>query len=64
MKVRYVTRLNRVTAEQVAEYAKQNNEPRLWVKQRLENKVGPVLQYWDEADQAWVDAESVTEYRE
>ena len=64
MKVRYLTRQNRVTQEQVEQYAREHNEPWRLVKQQLENKVGPVLQYWDYENQTWVDAESVTEYRE
>ena len=66
MKVRYLTRQNRVTSEQVEQYARDLNAHESWrlVKQQLENKVGPVLQYWDEENQTWVDAESVTEYRE
>jgi hypothetical protein len=64
MKVRYLTRQNRVTQEQVEQYAREHNESWRPVKQQLENKVGPVLQYWDEENQTWVDAESVTEYRE
>lgn len=64
MKVRYLTRQNRVTQEQVEQYAREHNESWRLVKQKLENKVGPVLQYWDEENQTWVDAESVTEYRE
>ena len=64
MKVRYLTRQNRVTQEQVEQYAREHNESWRPVKQQLENEVGPVLQYWDEENQTWVDAESVTEYRE
>ena len=64
MKVRYLTRQNRVTSEQVGQYAREHNESWRLVKQQLENKVGPVLPYWDEENQTWVDAESVTEYRE
>ena len=53
-----------MTSEQVGQYAREHNESWRLVKQKLENKVGPVLQYWDEENQTWVDAESVTEYRE
>jgi hypothetical protein len=63
MKIRYLTRQNQVTAEQVEQYAREHNLPKIVVKQQLENKVGPVLQYWNE-NTGWCDAESVTEYRE
>ena len=64
MKVRYLTKQCRVTNEQVNKYGQEHNLPRYEAKRRLENRIGPVLQYWDDADQAWVDVESVTEYFE
>ena len=60
MKIRYLTKKNQVTAEQIENYAREHNLPKIMVKQQLENKIGPVLQYWDE-NTGWTDVEYVTE---
>jgi len=63
MKVRYVTRQNHVTQEDIDFYGREHQIGWRAVKEKLEDKVGPILQYWYEENQTWIDAESVTEYR-
>lgn len=62
MKLRYLTTMRNVTAEEVESYAREHNLPKMMVKQTLQNKVGPVLEYYDEDTKTWYEVKHVTEY--
>lgn len=64
MKLRYLTTMNKVTAQEIEAYATEHNMPKLMVKQLLENRVGPVLEYYDEDYSTWFEVAHVTEFVE
>lgn len=67
MKLRYVTYKNRVTANEVHNYAVTKDLSLMEAKAALVNKSEPLLQVWVTYDQfgngTWENIEHVTEYR-
>ena len=64
MKLRYLTTMHEVCVEEVEAYAKEHNLPKFMAKKTLHNKVGPVLEYYDEDTKTWYEVKHVTEYIE
>lgn len=62
MKLRYHTTQFKVTAEEVREYAQRENITLLESKIILENKTGPVLQYYVVEDDEWVTVPHITDF--
>lgn len=63
MKIRWFTLKTKVTADDIHQLRKHYSFSLLELKKHLENQVGPVLQYFDEEKQEWVDVPDVVEYR-
>lgn len=64
MKLRWVTKKNHVTADEVRKYCEKNHTRQLKsAKEILENEEGPTLQYFDEVTGDWEEVEEVLEYR-
>ena len=64
MKLRWVTRKNRVKAEEIKKHF--HDHHCRWLQESkdiLENVEGPILQYFDEATGYWEDVPEVLEYR-
>lgn len=64
VKLRWVTKKNRVKAVEIKEYF--HNHHCRWLQEAkdiLENVEGPILQYFDEATELWEDVPEVLEYR-
>lgn len=64
MKLRWVTRKNRVKAEEIKKHF--HDHHCRWLQESkdiLENVEGPTLQYFDEDTRQWEDVPYVLEYR-
>lgn len=62
MKLRYITRKNQISDEDIREYVGRHETSYSVAKRMLVNSQGPTLQYFDNGE--WHDVESVTEYRD
>ncbi len=60
--LRWLTVMNRVTAEDVAAERVRTDEPVMKIKARLEDRTATVLQQLDDA-MCWVDVPHVVQYR-
>ena len=47
-KMRWLVKRNKVTAEQIKQYATEHNLRMMEAKKILVNEIQPVLQYWDD----------------
>ena len=63
MKLRYYTRMNRITSEVVRAYAHENQLTMMHAKKLLEEQSTTQLQYWDGHLEEWVNVPFVTEFR-
>jgi hypothetical protein len=63
MKLRYYSQENKISREEVELFAATNQLSMMDAKQRLQNKSGYCLQYWDGHLEQWFNVPYVTEYR-
>lgn len=61
MKLRWYSTKNHVTSEQVRAYSQENQVSTMEAKDKLVNRTGPRLQYWDGHSMEWIDVPYVME---